>query len=63
MKILNNINLSGKSHPVNSIKKTVKSFYYASRPLYMEPKGAPKQPFFTKIKNFFKALYNANFKK
>lgn len=43
-----------------SLSKTLKSFYYASKPLNSMPKGPEKLPLGTRIVNFFKSIINAN---
>ena len=60
MKISEKISYYGKNLPKSSIKKTLKSFYYASRPLDTISYKPARQNFFTRVKKFFKAFYNAN---
>lgn len=61
---MNNINpisfQGGRYTPKKSLKKTLKSFYYAAKPVNSMPKGPEKLPLGTRIVNFFKSLINAN---
>ncbi len=48
--------------PKTSLKKTIKSYYYASKPVDYAHPQPPKQSLIEKVKHFFKAIYYANTK-
>lgn len=54
------ISFSGRHKPKTTLKKIIKSYYYAAKPLDLAPKGAPKLPLMARIKKFFTSLANAN---
>lgn len=54
------ISFSGRYNPKTTLKKVIKSYYNAAKPLDLAPKGAPKLPLMTRIKKFFTSLANAN---
>lgn len=57
---INPVYFGNRSIPKKSLKKVIKSYYYAAKPLNTTPKGAEKLPLITRIKKFFTSLINAN---